>query len=215
MTSQTCLRAAVLGAVMCLGCGSAHNPPAASGLESAEPSAQAGAKRPATVEEEHQRVKQRFADPRHQEMLGHACFSAVHTGGKAVEELVHALFVDMKTSGSFNFEASVSHAGGIEPYKARIASYLKSDDVMARGTAALALAIAGDLKYVDPLVSLLRNRDLQAHSDALEGYDRGMAMMALALLKATDYRAEIAAFQNSQIKNESEAAHAALELMDH
>jgi len=210
-------RAAVLSIFfLCVGCGGSQHPPAASNAQSTEGGEQeAHAKQPETPKEEYQRVKQRFEDPRHQAMLGHTCFAAVQTGEKGIEELLHSLFVDMKDSGSFNFDVSVRGAGGIEEYKARIATYLTNEDVMARGTAALALAIAGDLKYVEPLVMLLRSRGLRAHSETLEGYDRGMAMMALALLKATDYRGEIEAFQSSQLKNESEGAHAALELMDH
>ena len=210
------LASVLLGLILSVGCGAAQNPPAASDAHSTEGGEQqAPAKQPATELEEYQRVKQRFADPRHQAMLGRTGFAAVQTGEKGVEELLHSLFVDMKGSGSFNFDVSVRGAGGIEEYKARIATYLTNDDVMARGTAAVALAIAGDLKYVEPLVMLLRSRGMRAHSESLEGYDRGMAMMALALLKATDYRAEIEAFKSSPLQNESEAAHAALELMDH
>ena len=210
-------QAAVLSIfLLCVGCAGSQNPPAASNVQSTGGGEQESpATQPATAHEEYQRVKQRFEDPRHQAMLGHTCFAAVQTGDKGVEELLHSLFVDMKDSGSFNFEMSVKGAGGIEEYKARIATYLTNDDVMARGTAAMALAIAGDLKYVEPLVMLLRSRGLRAHAESLEGYDRGMAMWALALLKATEYRAEIAAFQSSQLKNESEGALAALELMDH
>lgn len=214
MISKNALIAgAVLGVVVMLGtaCSGAQKPPAASAAHSER---RADAPEPATAADEHQRVKLRFGDPRHQAILGHTCYAAIHTGEKTVEAQIRSLFVDMKGSGSFDFEASVRGAGGIEQYKARIASYLTSADVMARGTAALALAIAGDAKYVEPLVTLLRSR-LRAHSDSLEGYDRGMAMMALALLKAADYRAEIEGFRSSQLKNESEGALAALELMDH
>lgn len=199
-----------------VGCAGAQQPPAASEAQSTQGGEQKPvAKPPATVDEEYQRVKQRFADPRHQAMLGQTCFAAVQTGEQGATELMHSLFVDMKGSGSFNFEVSVKGAGGIEEYKARIATYLTNDDVMARGTAAMALAIAGDLKYVEPLGMLLRSRGLRAHAESLEGYDRGMAMMALALLKAKEYRAEIEAFKSSQLTNESEGAQAALELMDH
>ncbi len=213
--ARACWSAAVLFLVS--SCSGAQPAPAASPPESTEGGERAAEEqRPATVEQEYERVKLRFEDPRYQEMLGHTCYAAVQTGeDKVVQELMHSLFVDMKSSGSFDFEASVQGAGGIEPYKARIASYLTSDDVMARGTAALALAIAGDLKFVDPLVTLLRSKDLHAHSESLQGYDRGMAMMALALLKATQHRAEIEALKSSPLKNESEGAHAALELMDH
>lgn len=199
------------------GCSGAQQPaPAASPAQSSEGGDRGERAAPATVEEEHQRVKLRFEDPRFQEILGHTCYAAVQTGEeKVIQELMHSLFVDMKGSGSFDFDASVEAAGGIEQYKARIASYLTSSDVMARATAALALAIAGDLKFLDPLVTLLRSKELHAHSESLEGYDRGMAMMALALLKATQHRAEIEAFKSSQLKNESEGAQAALELMDH
>jgi hypothetical protein len=216
--ARACWSAAVL-CIVSSGCGSTQQPaaPAASTVQSTEGGEPAPEQKPpATVEEEHQRVKLRFEDPRHQEILGHTAYAAVQAGEeKVVAELMHTLFVDMKSSGSFDIDASVKAAGGIEPYKARIASYLTSEDVMARGTAALALAIAGDLKYVDPLVTLLRSKNLRAHLESLEGYDRGMAMMALALLKATSYRAEIEAFKSSQLKNESEGATAALELMDH
>lgn len=204
--------AVVLITLLSAACASAPNPPAASA--STAGSEQVSAKPPATEYEEYERVKQRFADPRHQAMLGQTCFAAVQTGAAGAEELMHSLFVDMKDSGSFDFDLSVRGAGGIEEYKARIATYLTNEDVMARGTAALALAIAGDLKYVPPLVTLLRSRDLHAHSESLEGYDRGMAMMALAVLKASDHRAEIAGFQSSPLKNEREGAQAALELMD-
>lgn len=208
--------AVLFGLLLGVGCAGAPQPPAASDAQHTEGGEQqVSAEPPATVDEEYQRVRQRFEDPRYQAMLGHTCFAAVQTGEKGVEELMHSLFVDMKGSGSFDFAVSVKGAGGIEEYKARIAAFLTNDDVMARGTAAMALAIAGDLKYVEPLALLLRSRGLRAHAESLEGYDRGMAMMALALFKAKEYRAEIEAFKSSQLKNESEGAQAALELMDH
>ena len=195
-------------------CSGAHHPPAARGVQNSTAGQGAPAAEHAPTEREYQRVKRRFSDPRYQEMLGRALYSAHQTGGEAVEALMRSLFIDMNVSGSFDFDASVDRAGGIEAYKARMASYLTSDDVMARGTAALALAIAGDPSYVEPLVTLLRSRALPAHSQALEGYDRGMAMLALALLNADDYRAEIEAFKTSALQNESEGARAALDLMD-
>jgi|GEM_PF-6436187 len=208
--------AVIFGFLLSVGCAGAQQPPAASEARSTQGGEQqAVAKPPATVSEEYQRVKQRFEDPRHQAMLGQTCFAAVQTGEQGATELMHSLFVDMKGSGSFNFDVSVKGAGGIEEYKARIAAFLTNDDVMARGTAAMALAIAGDLKYVEPLGKLLRSRGLRAHAESLEGYDRGMAMMALSLLKAKEYRAEIEAFKTSKLANESEGAQAALELMDH
>jgi hypothetical protein len=206
----------IFGVLLSVGCAGTQQPPAASEAQSTQGAEQAAAaKPPATVSDEYQRVKQRFEDPRHQAMLGRTCFAAVQTGEQGATELMHSLFVDMKNSGSFNFDVSVKGAGGIEEYKARIATFLTNDDVMARGTAAMALAIAGDLKYVEPLSMLLRSRGLRAHAESLEGYDRGMAMMALALLKAKEYRPEIEAFKTSQLANESEGAQAALELMDH
>jgi hypothetical protein len=208
--------AVIFGFLLSVGCAGTQQPPAASEAQSTQGAEQAAAaKPPATVSDEYQRVKQRFEDPRHQAMLGRTCFAAVQTGEQGATELMHSLFVDMKNSGSFNFDVSVKGAGGIEEYKARIATFLTNDDVMARGTAAMALAIAGDLKYVEPLGMLLRSRGLRAHAESLEGYDRGMAMMALALLKAKEYRPEIEAFKTSQLANESEGAQAALELMDH
>ena len=217
INAQRTWAAVVLGSFLTMSCAGGQPPPAASDAQHTQGGEQeaAAATPPATVGEEYQRVKQRFADPRHQAMLGRTCFAAVQTGEQGATELMHSLFVDMKGSGSFNFDASVKGAGGIEQYKARIATFLTNDDVMARGTAAMALAIAGDLKYVEPLAMLLRSRGLPVHSESLEGYDRGMAMMALALLEAKEYRAEIEAFKSSQLTNESEGAQAALELMDH
>jgi hypothetical protein len=212
MNSMNARSTAVLGMIFMLGaaCSGAQRAPAAS---AAEGEREASAEKPAAIADEYQRVKLRFQDPRFQEMLGHTSYAALHTGEKSVEQ-IRTLFVDMKGSGSFDFDASVRAAGGIEQYKGRIASYLTSEDVMARGTAALALAVVGDPKYAEPLVTLLRSR-LGAHSESLEGYDRGMAMMALALLKATEHRAEIEGYKSSPLKNESEGALAALELMDH
>lgn len=196
--------------LLCVGCAGAQTPPPASQPQNAQGSAPPTA----AVEPEQQRVRARFEDPRYLEMLRRTCFAAAQAGEKGSDELVRALFVGLQGSGQFDFDASVARAGGIEQYKARIASYLTSDDVMARGTAALALAIAGDLKFVEPLVGLLRSKNLPVHAESLEGYDRGMAMMALAVLEASEYRAEIEAFATSELQNESAGAQAALELME-
>jgi hypothetical protein len=148
-------------------------------------------------------------------MLANASWNALQVGEQPVNELVHSVFVDLKDSGDFDFEASVRDAGGIDAYKQRIASYLTSTDVTARGIAALTLAIVSDSKYLEQLVALLRSKNLRFHEPALEGYDRGMAMLALAVLKAGEYRAEIEKYTNSKVANDSAGATAALELMDH
>jgi hypothetical protein len=194
-----------------LGCGGAQTPHAQSpAAEQAPPAADAASK----PEAEHQRVKVQFADPRLQAMLGNATGKALAVGEEPMKELVQSAFVNLMDSGNFDFEASVSKAGNIEAYKQHIASYLTSSDVTARGIAALALAIVNDPKYVEPVAALLRNKDLRVHEAMLTGYDRGMAMLALALLKATQYRPEIEAYAHSSVSNDSEGAKAALELMD-
>jgi HEAT repeat protein len=91
--------------------------------------------------------------------------------------------------------APLENMGGVKAFKDKMAALLIEDDQAVRSFAVTILGIWGDRTYAEQIAKLLKTRE-QVDDDRV--YERGRAAIALGLLGAKEYSADLAVLLKSQ-----------------
>jgi hypothetical protein len=142
---------------------------------------------------ELRRIESQFAIKANKDLLRQSIWTIHHAGGPDCEKMLEELFVDVDHDFSFDVKKSIEKNGGVEKYKKRVASYLKSKDSIAKYLAVLTLGVINDKNYIDDIASLL-NPETKGEMDdfggALSSVPIGFALIALAMMEAQEYMPE-------------------------
>ncbi len=147
-------------------------------------------------ENEIERVESRFNEEKHKAIISEASWSLIHVGEKDCNRLLETVLIHLKGDGTFSFRESVNKAGGIEEYKKLTASFLKSDEEIVRGFAAILLGIIGDLNYAQAILDVINAEDLPVKLGIIKGIDKAQCFIALALMDDKKYKSKIKKYVN-------------------
>lgn len=130
---------------------------------------------------------------------------------KEVDAVMKYLVDFFAAVDSDNF-TKVNELGGAKGFKNKFAEFMKSNDDAVKGFSAIVLGMAGDHDYAPKILKLVNERDVSFTEEfsAKPPFNRGRACVALGLLKAGEYKPDIAKLLRS--KNNYDVSGAILAL---
>lgn len=144
------------------------------------------------------RIQARFEDEKIQSILTGQFWTLAHCASeKETRKTVAAIGMSEHNTEPFSLKTAIKNAGGVDQYRMRVTTLLKSRNETVRGFAAIWLGVLGDKKSTEDLLTLLRSKDLPVEEEFFEGADRARAAMGLGLLGAKEHAGELAGMLHS------------------